>query len=233
MSDSSPLLLLIETSGRVGRVGLAEGPSLVAERSLDESRRHARDLAPAVADILGERGRRPRDLGGVVVSLGPGSYTGLRVGVMSAKAMAYAVACPAVGVPTFVAIARQAEVAGDSVEVVADAQQGKLYVQMFTRPTAGGILLSSQELRVVPGRAWATARIPGVAVCGPGLRVAKSWLSEDTPITPESQWDPRLTSLLLVGWERWVRRDCDPVHSLEPLYHRPSSAEEQWRRLGR
>src|SRR3712207_2459498 len=70
-----PKLLLIETSGRGGRVGLSEGPDLVAERLLDDTRRHARDLAPAVAALLRARSWRPRDLGGVIVSLGPGSYT--------------------------------------------------------------------------------------------------------------------------------------------------------------
>src|SRR6516225_5973122 len=88
-----PRLLALETSGRVGRVGLAEGPELILERTLDASRRHAQDLAPSVAKLLHLRGWRPCDLDGVVVSIGPGSYTGLRVGVISAKALAFATGC--------------------------------------------------------------------------------------------------------------------------------------------
>ena len=79
-------LLLIETSGRVGQVALADGPSVVGVRRLEESRHHARDLAPAVADLLAAASWTPRDLSAVAVSRGPGSYTGLRVGIMSAKA---------------------------------------------------------------------------------------------------------------------------------------------------
>src|SRR4051812_21019798 len=85
-----PRLLLLETSQPVALVALADGDALGAVRRLDETRRHARDLAPAVADLLAAAGWRPRDLDGVAVGSGPGSYTGLRVGLMSAKALAFA-----------------------------------------------------------------------------------------------------------------------------------------------
>ena len=90
-------LLLLETSGRGGFVALAEGAALRGLRRLDEARRHARDLAPATAELLAAQGWKARDLHGVVVSRGPGSYTGLRVGIMSAKTLAYAVGCALVG----------------------------------------------------------------------------------------------------------------------------------------
>ena len=75
---------------------------------LDESRRHARDLAPAVRDLLAEQGWPARSLEAVIVSRGPGSYTGLRVGIMSAKTLAYATGCALLAVDTFAVIARQA-----------------------------------------------------------------------------------------------------------------------------
>src|SRR5206468_351809 len=90
---SEPRLLILETSSQAGQVALAAGERLLGVRRLDEARRHARDLAPAVRELLVEQGWRPRDLHGVVVSRGPGSYTGLRVGIMSAKALAYATGC--------------------------------------------------------------------------------------------------------------------------------------------
>ena len=90
---TEPRLLILETSSRVAQVALAEGAVLRGVRRLDEARRHARDLAPAVAELLAAQGWRPRDLHAVVVGRGPGSYTGLRVGVMSAKAFAYASGC--------------------------------------------------------------------------------------------------------------------------------------------
>src|SRR5205085_7377236 len=105
---AKPRVLVLETSGRSGQVALAHGDDLLAVRSLDETRRHARDLAPAVKDLLTQQGWQVRDLDAVFVSRGPGSYTGLRVGIMSAKALAYATGCALLGIDTFAAIARQA-----------------------------------------------------------------------------------------------------------------------------
>src|SRR5207248_708159 len=85
--------LLIETSGRVGKVGLARGGMVARAAELDASRRHARDLTAAVDVLLKAESLGPRDLTGVMVGIGPGSYTGLRVGVMAAKALAYATGC--------------------------------------------------------------------------------------------------------------------------------------------
>src|SRR5260370_11931648 len=87
-------LLILETSGRVGQVAVAQGSELRGVRRLDEARRHARDLAPAVAALLAEQGWTPRDVQAVIVSRGPGSYTGRRFAIMSAKTFAYPTAGP-------------------------------------------------------------------------------------------------------------------------------------------
>src|SRR5262245_51139 len=121
-----PRFLIIETSGRVGQVALAEGMTLRGARQLDESRRHARDLAPAVAALLTHLDWKPAEIAAVLVSRGPGSYTGLRVGVISAQTFAYATGCAVLGISTFAAIARQAEPTAQQVAVLADAQQGKV-----------------------------------------------------------------------------------------------------------
>jgi tRNA threonylcarbamoyladenosine biosynthesis protein TsaB len=169
----------------------------------------------------------------VIVSLGPGSYTGLRVGIMSAQALAFASGCRVVGVPTFHAIARQAVFPGAELEVIADARQSKLYVQAFARATAVEVDSPTGELCIVPGRMWAEQRRPDLAVTGPGVRVAQDYLPAETPVAPAEQWEPSLRSLLHVGWKRFARGESEAVIALEPIYLRPSSAEEQWQRLGR
>ena len=133
----APRLLFLETSGRGGFVALAEGAVLRGLRRLDEARRQARDLAPATAELLAAQGWKARDLHGVAVSRGPGSYTGLRVGVMSAKTLAYAVGFALIAVDTFAVVADQAPADVSRVDVLADAQQEKVYVQSFGREADG------------------------------------------------------------------------------------------------
>jgi tRNA threonylcarbamoyladenosine biosynthesis protein TsaB len=221
-------LLLIETSGRRGHVAVARGGELRAERALDEARRHARDLAPAVRELLAEQGWRPTDIAAVLVSLGPGSYTGLRVGVISAKAFAYATGCRLVGIETFAAIALQAAPA-PAVEVIADAQQDKLYSQRFRLDPARGLPCAETPLRILPFAAWLAQLPPGVAVSGPALTRYRNRLPETVPVADESAWHPRPASLLRLGLDRLTRSEADDLWTLEPLYLRPSAAEEQWR----
>jgi tRNA threonylcarbamoyladenosine biosynthesis protein TsaB len=233
MMDASAKLLVLETSGGIGQVGLAIGPALIARRSLDETRRHARDLVPAIAELWRTHGWRPHDLTAVIVSLGPGSYTGLRVGVMSAKALAFAVGIPIAGVPTFHALARQAIVDALRLDVIADARQHNLYVQRFSRSRLSDPFAPAQPLNIVPAAAWVQGLAQDMAVTGPGLRVAQRLLAESNRVAPADQWEPSIASVLAVGWERLVRGDRDAPVAVEPIYLRPSSAEEQWQRLGR
>src|SRR5438093_6094540 len=104
MSEPAPRLLILDTSGKGGLVAVARGETVLGELRLEETRRHARDVAPFTSRLLREQGWQPRNLDGVLVSSGPGSYTGLRVGVMAAKTLAYATGCALIGVETCSAI---------------------------------------------------------------------------------------------------------------------------------
>lgn len=221
---TAPRLLILETAHQPGLVALAEGEQILGRRRLDESRRHARDLAPAVAALLAEQGWRVRDLDGVVVCRGPGSYTGLRVGIMSAKTLAYATGCRLLAVETFAAVARQAPPSAIAVDVVADAQQDKVYMQRFRGPNRQ----AESPLRIAPLADWLTMLTPDVWVAGPGLAKHRDRLPKDTLVVAAADWHPRAESLLALGLERWRRGERDDPFALEPLYLRPSSAEEKW-----
>ncbi len=222
-----PRLLIVETSCRTGQVAVAHGEELRGVRRLDEARRHARDLAPAVAELLAEQGWRPRDVQAVIVSRGPGSYTGLRVGIMSAKTFAYATGCALLAVDTFAAIALQAPESIARVDVLADAQQDKIYVQPFLRESAGWRSLA--DLTIRPFADWLAAREPSTSVTGPGLHKWSARLPAEVPVIEPSLWEPQPASLLRLGLSRYLAGERGDPWSLEPLYLRPSSAEEQWR----
>jgi tRNA threonylcarbamoyladenosine biosynthesis protein TsaB len=222
----APRLLILETSGRVASVALAEGDRLLGTRRLDEARRHARDLAPAVAGLLAGQAWRPGDVHAVLVSRGPGSYTGLRVGVMSAKAFAYATGCALLAVDTFAAVARQAPAACDRLDVLADAQQGRVYFQPFMRE--GSRWRPLEELTIVPVTEWLARRRPEAWASGPGLKKWEGRLPPDVLRVEEARRDPLPESLLHLGLARYRAGERDDVWSVEPLYLRPSSAEERW-----
>ena len=117
-------VLVLETAGKVGRAALAADGNVIAESSLGQERRRASDLALIVDRLLRDANWEPTSLTAVVVGLGPGSYTGLRVGLASAKAMAYAVGCRFFGVETFAAIVARAPDEVRELSVIADALQG-------------------------------------------------------------------------------------------------------------
>jgi tRNA threonylcarbamoyladenosine biosynthesis protein TsaB len=228
-NDTEPRLLILETSGRVGQVALARGESLCAVRRLDEARRHARDLAPAVAELLAGQGWQPLDLHGVIVSQGPGSYTGLRVGIMSAKTLAYATRCALLAVETFAAIALQAPEDVLRLDVLADAQQEKVYVQRFARSSPGAALLPLARLNIQPLSEWLAGLEKGTWVSGPGLRGHESRLADRVQLVEAVGWEPQPASLLHLGLARYRCGERDDPWMLEPLYLRPSSAEEKLR----
>jgi len=223
-----PQLLILETSGRMGQVALARGEELLAVRRLDEARRHARDLTPTVADLLAAQGWQPRDLHGVLVSRGPGSYTGLRVGIMSAKAFAYAVGCALVAVDTFAAVASQAPPAAARVDVLADAQQDNVYVQSFARPQAEAEFQPLSPLIIQKFDDWLASLKQDIWATGPGLRGQVKRLPEEACVVDAECWDPQPQSLLRLGLARYCAGQRDDVWTLEPLYLRPSAAEEKW-----
>jgi tRNA threonylcarbamoyladenosine biosynthesis protein TsaB len=216
-------VLILETSHRAGRVALAEDERILGERVLEESRRHARDLVPFLQELLQAQGWRPRDLHAVVAGRGPGSYTGLRVGLMSAKTLAYTTGCTLLAIDTFAVIARQCPATERSVHVIADAQQDKLYAQHFTDGEAA-------PLTIQPIDSWLLTLKEGASVIGPGLEKCEGRLSPRVRLAPKEAWYPRVESLLHLGLERLNRGEKDDPFAVEPLYLRPSSAEQNWRK---
>ncbi|MCX8138400.1 MAG: tRNA (adenosine(37)-N6)-threonylcarbamoyltransferase complex dimerization subunit type 1 TsaB [Gemmataceae bacterium] len=224
-SGTSDPWLLIETSGRTGQVGLARRGEVILSRLLDPSRRHARDLTPAVVELLQQAGIAPAACAGVMVSLGPGSFTGLRVGVMSAKTFAYATGCALRAVPTFAAVAEQAPPRCTPLWVVADALRGHAYAQLFQRSDHGWE--AQTELLLLPWEQWRSHVAAEAFVSGPGaLQAAEHW--PELALTPPETHHPTLQGLYAAG-SRMPDLSRSELFALEPLYIRPSYAEEQRR----
>ena len=221
--------LILETSGRVAKVGLARGGAVVRSVHLDDTRRHARDLAPTVESLLVAESLQPTDLTGVMASRGPGSYTGLRVGLMSAKALAYATGCKLVAVDAFAAIAEQAPREAGQVWVIADALQNQVYIQRFV-PSAGA-WTADDELRIDRVEDWLPRVAAGAWVSGPGVTVYAERIPTACRLVAEADREPRVESVFAVG-AKLTALSREEMFALEPLYLRGSSAEEKAKKGG-
>lgn len=141
-----PLILAIETSSRVGSVALAMGPDLLGQTTFSAPLRHSAEIFPAIADLLSRADYGPSDLRQVHISVGPGSFTGLRIAVVAAKTMHLAHGVRIVTVDSLDAIAanitdascREAfqPVSGESASprrlaVVLDAKRGQFYTAIY------------------------------------------------------------------------------------------------------
>lgn len=221
------LTLALDTSGSIGSVALRDAGVLLAERTLQVGVHHGQSLVPEVQRLFRDYGRRIRDCELVAVSIGPGSFTGLRVGVVFAKTLAYATGCRVVAINTLLAIAHNAPSDVVSVQVASDAQRGELFVEEFDRqPT--GIWLSAAPVRIVNVREWADSLDPNSVVMGPGLEKLVATLAGRCRILDSELWTPRAACLAELGELAAQDGLLTDSWSLEPAYLRKSSAEEKW-----
>ena len=120
-------ILLIETATDVCSVAVSEGNEILASGQIAEARSQASQLAPLIQDIVQRAGMRIGDLAAVAVSSGPGSYTGLRVGVSTAKGICFGAGIPLIGIGTLAVIARGAVRAG----AVGEDPEGTIIIPMI------------------------------------------------------------------------------------------------------
>ncbi len=165
-------VLGIDVSGPGGGAALL-GPDTLRLRTIPPEVRRGRDLVPIVSELLNEAGIRTEDLAGIACAVGPGSFTGIRIGIATAGILAHAAGLEVVGVGSLDGIAMNAPAEAEQVLVVLDARRGEVFAGRFTR-TAEGLFpdgpyrcLSPEEaVADLPASAWvlgdARARHPGI-----------------------------------------------------------------------
>lgn len=197
------ILLAIETATDVCSVALMQGDRVTVELALTRPRAHAETLTPMIRDALRYGDVAPRDLDGVAVSSGPGSYTGLRIGVSTAKGLALAAAAPLIAVPSLEALAASAAplaAPGETICAVFNARRHEVYAAVF-------VVSGDQTLaRLADATALDVADLPGWldAFAGPRL-----WLL--------GEGVPRVVSIL----QDRLAADLRP---LDPVAFAPSAA---------
>jgi tRNA threonylcarbamoyladenosine biosynthesis protein TsaB len=220
-------ILALETSTLDASVAVLEGERILGQLTMDRTRRTAQCFAPAIADQLHSVLWRPQDVQLVAVAVGPGSFTGLRVGVTAAKTFAYAVGAEVFGIHTLTVIARQAPTQAGFISAVLDAQRQQLFVADFHR--RDDELTEASQPRIVDVDQWLAELSPGTAVTGPGLARLCDRIPAEVQVIAASHWTPQAATvgrLAYVEYQSGTRHD---LWTLNPRYYRSSAAEEQWR----
>ena len=222
------LILGIETSHAAGGVALLRDGAVIGEAALETAgQRHARSLIAEIDRLLQSAGLRARDLEAVAVSLGPGSFTGLRVGVVAAKTLAYATGCRVAGIETFLAVAENSPPDISDVWVIGNAQRGELYAGRHIRGDDGRFARQG-ELSIVGIDEFCTRRAAGDAVSGPGVDLLpESCRGALSTLRPEER-DPRASVVARLGEGAIASGQPANPWTLAPLYLRKSAAEEKW-----
>lgn len=220
-------ILALETTERTGSVAVADGGNVLLEIELSHSQRSAQSLAPAMRDLLSQVGWRPDDVQLTAVSQGPGSFTGLRIGIATAKLFAYATGGELLGVDTLAVIADGAPDDVAELSVVQDAQRGELVARRFARRSDGWFEPQEPE-RLLDGESWLSQLRPGQVVAGPGLVRWVDRLPSQVRTLPPSCWTPRASEVARRAGYEYGQGRRDDLWRLGPRYSRRSAAEEKW-----
>lgn len=222
-------ILALETSGRLGAVALLEAADgrvvSCVERATPDDQRTARSLLPTMHELLSERGWRPRDIELVAVTIGPGSFTGLRIGVVAAKTFAYAIGAKLVGVHTLAAMAETIEPRADKLWTILDAQRQELFVASFT---PGPIIDQAEPATSIASiDQWLSQLAAGDQVVGPPLDKLRGQLPPRVVAVDKSQWNPSAAAVGRLAYLLFERGEQTSPLELTPVYYRKSAAEEK------
>jgi tRNA threonylcarbamoyladenosine biosynthesis protein TsaB len=227
---TSKRILALETSGRHGSVaalsGEADQARLLRQIALSGDERTAEVLAPAIERLLADVGWTPKSVELVAVTVGPGSFTGLRIGVTIAKAFAYASGAEVIGLNTLKALAVQTPPSPVSLWTILDAQRQELFAAKFTVDERCHVS-AERETSIVTQERWLDGLNAGDRVVGTALKRLIPKLPPVVVALPEALWQPMASAVGQVGWQHYQAGQRDDIWKLSPKYYRPSAAEEK------
>jgi tRNA threonylcarbamoyladenosine biosynthesis protein TsaB len=222
------MLLAIETATDVCSVALLAGERVLGVAEALRPRAHAELLAPLVHDLLAQHGVRAADLQTVAVSAGPGSYTGLRIGVSTAKGLCIASGAGLVGVPTLAALATAASGVlreGDLLVTALPSRRGEVYVAAF-RPDGARLAEAAPAAALTLDElgAWLPAYEDVLWLLGDAAPLALEALARPARVLGAPVFRPHAVLVARLAAERAAAGDLDDVAAFEPAYLKPFEA---------
>ena len=210
-------IILIETSTALCSTALLEGDAITASRMSDTPRAHASMTAPFIKEMLDERGLRVQDCDAVCLSMGPGSYTGLRVGSSTAKGLCFGAGIPLLAVGTLDVLAAQAMEEGlpngcKYIVPMIDARRMEVYTAVYS---ADGQRLTNIEPRIIESIDSIVPDAPSVILSDPSVILSECEESLSTSVTlfigdGASKCEP-----VLAGPGRFFRQECPRASAMK------------------
>lgn len=221
--------LALETSGRIGSVALVEDDGVVATEAFAHGLQHAATILPMIDRLTRSRGWSPERIDHVYVSAGPGSFTGLRIGITLAKTLSLATGCQIVAVPSARVLLENAGDDAREVIIVLDAKRGQIFTARFVRADVGSQWIEVESAHLDTLAAMLSRARGTVHLIGEGIAYHKSAIPNpsDVIVTDESLWRARAESVAVIGAElARAGQFTDPLR-LTPIYVRLPEAEEK------
>ncbi len=218
------LILALDTATDKGSLALMADEELLAESSLESAGTYLQRLLPGVEALLQAARRRLAEVEAIAVSIGPGNFTGLRIGLATAKGLAYALGCPLIPVSTLEALAAQFPYHPAPIGVIMDAKRGEVFFARFRcleaqpQTIEGPVRLA---VNLLPSQV-----APPLLLTGPGLNAHEDFLKNSLP--PEIQWaplesrHPRAAAVARLGRLRLAAGLTAAPARLTPTYLRPA-----------
>ncbi len=219
MGASGGLILALDTSTRTVGLALYDGASVLSEAAWTSQDYHTVELAPAIAEAFHKTGLEPGGLGALAVALGPGSFTGLRVGLALAKGLALARRLPIVGVPTLDILAAAQPLLDLPLAATLRAGRGRLAVGWYRRGAAGWQSDQPVEVLTLPDLVK-KIQLPTL-VCGELSDEERQGLQRAAPqviLASPAASLRRPGYLAELGWKRWKAGQVDEPAGLAPIY---------------
>ena len=235
------MILGIETSSAVASVAVGNDKEIRSELIVQAGLTHSEQLVPHIEAVLTTGKVKKSNITGIAVTIGPGSFTGLRIGLGTAKALAYAWNVPVVGVLTTDVLAQSLMYSNYRICTVIDAQKKQVYGRQYEWNGADMIALDTIEVHQVPELLESLVKLcetHPVVIVGDGLkRLEKEYALgvEEGRIDPmklalghESKQRPRASHVIQVALPQFMNGTIPDAQSIEPFYIRKSEAEVVW-----
>lgn len=219
-------ILALETSSDRVSSAILEHQRVITQANLDVPRQAARWLTSAIADQLTLTGWSPADIQLVAVTSGPGSFTGLRIGVTTAKTFAYATHADILVINTLDVVAAQAKHWEGTLETIIDAQRQQVFTCQYIR-RADGTIQRCSEVQIVDNSQWLANLVRDRWITGSGLQRLESQLPKNIHVVDPNYWKPTAATVGQLANQDYAEGRRDDLWKITPTYFRRSAAEER------